>query len=183
MVWHFSYRPIYIYMCDTGLSHVDQLNEYLSANNLLPRFQSASRKGHSTETALLRVWSEMLMAADELSLLDMSASFGFVDHVILLQPLQVAVGIGDTALDWIRSFLSGRTHAVGRVRRRAIGYVGGAVWRSTGHDTRTAAVFYTAPLFAIIAKHRVNRRSSIRRRLATVSVGIADGTTIATDRR
>jgi len=57
----------------------NQLNVYLSANDLLLRFQSAYRKGHSTETALLRVWSAMLMAADErkvtlLSLLDMSAT-------------------------------------------------------------------------------------------------------------
>jgi len=56
----------------------------------------------------------MLMAADErkvklLSLLDMSAAFDCVDHLILFQRPQVAVGIGDTALDCIRSFLSGRT--------------------------------------------------------------------------
>jgi len=35
-----------------------QLNEYLVANDLLPRYQSAYRKNHSTETALLRVWSD-----------------------------------------------------------------------------------------------------------------------------
>jgi len=54
----------------------NQLNEYLSANDLSPRFQSAYRKDHSTETALMRVWSDILVAADErkviLSLLDMS---------------------------------------------------------------------------------------------------------------
>jgi len=67
----------------------NQHKEYLWANNLLPRFQSAYRKGHSTETALLRVWSDMLLAADErkvtlLSLLDMSAAFDCVDLLILL---------------------------------------------------------------------------------------------------
>jgi len=45
-------------------------------------------------------------------MLDMSALFYCVDHLNLLQHLQVAVGIGDTALDWIRSFLSGRTQQV-----------------------------------------------------------------------
>jgi len=47
-----------------------------------------------------------------LGLLDMSAAFDCVDHLILVQRLQVAIGIGDTAFDWIRSFLSGRTQQV-----------------------------------------------------------------------
>jgi len=59
----------------------------------------------------------MLMAADErkvtlLGLLDMSAAFDCVDNLILFQRPKVAVGIGDTAHDWIRSFLSGRTRPV-----------------------------------------------------------------------
>ena len=41
-----------------------QLNEYLIANDLLPRYQSAFRKQHSTETAMLRVLSDALTAAD-----------------------------------------------------------------------------------------------------------------------
>jgi len=57
------------------------------------------------------------MVADErkvtlLSMQDMSAAFNCVDHLILLQNLQVAVGIGDTKLDWIWSFLGGRTEQV-----------------------------------------------------------------------
>ena len=43
----------------------NQLTEYLSANNLLPCFLSVYRKKHSTETAMLRVVSDTLMAADE----------------------------------------------------------------------------------------------------------------------
>jgi len=43
----------------------NQLTEYLSANNLLPCFQSAYCKKHSTETAMLHVGSDTLMAADE----------------------------------------------------------------------------------------------------------------------
>ena len=54
--------------------------DYLVANDLLPRVQSAYRKRHSTETALLRVWSDILTAADWrqvtlLGLLDMSSAF------------------------------------------------------------------------------------------------------------
>jgi len=39
-----------------------QLNDYLLTNNLMPRYQSAYRKKHPTETALLRVWSDTLNA-------------------------------------------------------------------------------------------------------------------------
>jgi len=42
------------------------VNIYIAAtNDLLPRFQSAYRKRHSTETAMLRVWSDILTAADQ----------------------------------------------------------------------------------------------------------------------
>jgi len=86
----------------------------------------------------------MLIAADErkvtlLSLLDMSVAFHFVGPLFLLQRLQFEVGIGDTALDWIWSFLSGRTQQVVYGGEQS-GYVGGAVWRSTGLGTRTTVL-------------------------------------------
>ena len=43
----------------------DQLQTHLEATNLLPECQSAYRKSHSTETALLSVTSDALMAATE----------------------------------------------------------------------------------------------------------------------
>jgi len=94
-----------------------QLNTYLSANGLMPRHQSAYRKKHSTETAMLRVWSDVLTSADVrevtlLGLLDLSAAFDCVDHDILLHGLEVAFGLTNTALKWIRSFLTDRTQQV-----------------------------------------------------------------------
>ena len=94
-----------------------QLNTYLSANGLMPRHQSAYRKKHSTKTAMLRVWSDVLTSADVrevtlLGLLDLSAAFDCVDHDILLRRLEVAFGLTNTALEWIRSFLTDRTQQV-----------------------------------------------------------------------
>ena len=97
--------------------HVSQFNEYLVANDLLPRYQSAYWKRHSTETAMLRVWSDILEAADRrqvtlLGLLDLSAAFDCVDHDILLQRLEIGLGLSDVLLRWIQSFLTNRTQQV-----------------------------------------------------------------------
>jgi len=81
----------------------NQLTEYLSANNLLLCFQSDYRMKYSTETAMLRVVSDALMAADErevalLGMLDLSAAFDYVDHTIMLQRLQVGFDVTDVDL-------------------------------------------------------------------------------------
>ena len=59
-------------------------------NRLLPDHQSAYRQGHSTETALLKILSDILDAAQVtlLGLLDLSATFDTVDHDILLTRLK-----------------------------------------------------------------------------------------------
>jgi len=46
-----------------------------------------------------------------LVLLDLSAAFDIVDHHILLNVLENRVCIEDTALDWFRSYLTGRTQS------------------------------------------------------------------------
>ena len=70
-----------------------QLNDYLVSASLLPPLQSAYRRYHSTETALLRVMSDVFAAIDQqcvtlLGLLDLSAAFNCVDHEILLARLE-----------------------------------------------------------------------------------------------
>ena len=60
-----------------------QLVAYLKDNDLLPDRQSAYRTYHSTETGVLRVLSDILLALDSgdiavLTLLDLSAAFDSV---------------------------------------------------------------------------------------------------------
>lgn len=136
----------------------DQLNEFLLSNCLLPVFQSAYRRFHSTETALLRVFSDICRALDDgntclLGLLDLSAAFDTVDHEILLQRLEVTFGIQGLALKWFSSYLSGRLQSV----------------RIEGHCSRLAGLrhgvpqgsvlgpllflLYTSPLIDIVTRH------------------------------
>ena len=96
---------------------LQQLTAHLDDFQLISANQSAYRRGHSTETALLRVTNDLLMAVDSgcaavLVLLDLSAAFDTVDHTILLKRLQNRYGIEGVAADWIKSFISGRSQLV-----------------------------------------------------------------------
>ena len=94
-----------------------QLTTYLTNHHLLAPLQSAYREHHSTETATLRVASDVFNAADAgqvtvVTLLDLSAAFDSVNHDILLRRLNISYGVGGTVLRWITSFLSNRTQVV-----------------------------------------------------------------------
>ena len=93
-----------------------RLNDHLALNKLSEKFQSAYKKYHSTETALLRVQNDLLIALDNdggviLMLLDLSAAFDTIDHNILFRRLY-NLGIRGPVLTWFRSYLTGRTQSV-----------------------------------------------------------------------
>ena len=94
-----------------------QMTAYLEGGSMLPRHQSAYRANHSTETAVLRVYSDLVTASDAgnislLALLDLSAAFDTVDYDILFQRLESDFGVTGDALLWLRSYLQGRKQAV-----------------------------------------------------------------------
>ncbi|CAM4727630.1 unnamed protein product [Leuciscus chuanchicus] len=97
-------------------SVASQLKHHLLSNQLYETFQSGFRTHHSTETALLKVTNDLLLASDSgslsiLLLLDLSAAFDTIDHSILLQRLQ-HLGISGSALSWFTSYLTNRSQFI-----------------------------------------------------------------------
>ena len=91
-----------------------RLNDHMKLNNLNVPEQSAYKKDHSTETLLVRVTNDILIASDSKSatvvlLLDLSAAFDTVDHKLLLNILETEIGLKGIVLKWFRSFLTSRT--------------------------------------------------------------------------
>ena len=104
-----SYRPI------SNLN--SRINSHLQTFPSLCPFQSAYRKFHSTETALLRIHNDLITANNQqkvsaLILLDLSAAFDTIDHNILLTRLSSTFGISGTALTLLTSYLHDRTQSV-----------------------------------------------------------------------
>ena len=67
-------------------------------NHLFPIRPSSYRRGHSTETAMLSVYNDLVRAVDSklvtaLVLLDLSSAFDTVDHSTLLTVLDRRFGV------------------------------------------------------------------------------------------
>ena len=90
---------------------------YLNNSNLLSTHQSTYRRHHSTETAVTKVYSDILGAADDgklspLIMLDLSAAFDLVDHSIVLERLESTYGFDGLTLEWFKNYLSDRSFNV-----------------------------------------------------------------------
>ncbi|KAJ1123466.1 hypothetical protein NDU88_001935 [Pleurodeles waltl] len=90
-----------------------QLTTALETNDSLDPSQFGFRANHSTETALIAATDDIRSLTDKgetvaLILLDLSAAFDTACHRTLIRRLSNA-GIRGKALEWIISFLSGRT--------------------------------------------------------------------------
>ena len=107
-----SYRPI------SNPTILSKTLEQLVTQQLINyELQSVYRTNHSTETAVLRVLSDILGALDRdnlsaLTLLDLSAAFDTVDHTTLIRYLEYSYGIGGNVLGWLSTYLDQRLQLV-----------------------------------------------------------------------
>jgi len=147
-------------------------------------YQSAYRKGHSTETALLEVLDGVYTAADKqvtvLIRLHLSAAFDTVDHEILVQRLQTEFGVIDTPLSWLRSYLQDRTQFVKLGQRQSP-----VVWLDVGvpHGSVLGPLFavYCSPVADVIASHGVQYHQytdDTQLRLAMQADNTSDGLSV-----
>ena len=159
-----SYRPISNLSVLSKLTECvvsTQLQTYVDMHDLLPHHQSVYRRGHSMETALVKVYSDLVQGLDSgnvavLALLDMTVAFDSVDHIILLERLRCTFGISDLALAWFSTYLCGRSQSVCLRDEQSD-------FQAVPHGVPQGSVLgpllfilYTAELSDIAAKHHIN---------------------------
>ena len=115
-----NYRPV------SGLNFVSKLVErvvarqikaHITSNGLDNLHQSAYKSGHSTETALLKIKSDIHLSLSQnkpvaMVMLDLSAAFDTIDHPQLLERLKSWFGFSGTVAKWFTSHLTDRTQSV-----------------------------------------------------------------------
>ena len=94
-----------------------QLMKYTERTRVTEQLQSAYKSNNSTETALLKINTDLLDAIDRkevtgLLLLDLSAAFDTISQRLLLNRLHYHYGIQDVTLEWIKNYLTNRKQKV-----------------------------------------------------------------------
>ena len=93
-----------------------QIIQYMETNNLLHPSHHGFRAKHNTTTALLQMFDVWLEAFDKddvtaVIMLDLSAAFDVVDHIILLEKLKI-YGFEMKEILWMTSYLTERKQQV-----------------------------------------------------------------------
>ena len=115
-----NYRPI------SNLNTISKLIERLYLSRIQSHVflalssnmhQSAYKKQHSTETAILKILNDVGQNADTkratlLIGLDLSSAFDTIDHSILFKRLRLSYGLHGQALNWVISYLEGRNQYI-----------------------------------------------------------------------
>ena len=117
---HFqNYRPVSnLKFLSKVLERVvaSRLQDHLDRHSLTEPLQSAYRKHHGTESALIKVHNDILLSLDSkhavfLVLLDLSAAFDTIDNDLLIHRF-CTLGVEGSALSWIMSYLCHRKQSV-----------------------------------------------------------------------
>ena len=114
-----NYRPV---SCLPAASKVleiviyNQLSDYLESNKLLPNNQHGFRPQRSTMTAWQEIQLDWALNTEQkmvtgVLLWDLSAAFDTLDCEGLCKKLAL-FGVGPRSVDWVRSFLTGRSQKV-----------------------------------------------------------------------
>ena len=96
---------------------LSQLLPFLKSSDIFEPLQSGFSAHHSTESALLKVFNDLLSIVDSgnnavLILLDLTAAFDTVDHDVFIARLEHWAGVKGTSLQWFRSYLTNRAFSV-----------------------------------------------------------------------
>ena len=158
-----NYRPVSILsflskICEMVVA--SRLNSHINSSHISNDYQSAYRKFHSTETALLKIHNDILSLIDDgrvtaLTLLDLSAAFDTIDHTILLRRLDDWFGVSGKALDWFKSYMTGRSQRIklgNCLSSKSDLSFGVPQWSVLGPLLFT---LYTTPLSSLISGHAI----------------------------
>ena len=143
---------------------ISQFQPHIANQNLLPDRQSSYRPFYSTESALIRVMSDLLMAMDTqqvslVVLLDLSAAFDTVDYDYMIDILVHDFGMIDKVKDWFVSYLTGRRQCVSIKGCRSKNY---NLTQGVPQGSCLGPLLfiqYTSQLFKIIERHLPNAMS------------------------
>lgn len=114
-----DYRPISILpILSKMLERIacEQMQTFLEENSLLDPCQFAYRRGHSTQSCLIRVLDDIRQAVDNRLItiavfIDLSNAFDRVVHHTLIAKLR-SLNFSSSSLQWICSYLDNRMQAV-----------------------------------------------------------------------
>ena len=112
-----NYRPVSILCVVSKILEravYNQLEAFVTKNNLIYEFQSGFRGNFSTDTRLIHLTDHIKKNTSKglytgMIMLDLQKAFDTVDHEILCQKLSV---MGVVSVEWFRSYLSDRTQMV-----------------------------------------------------------------------